>query len=224
MADNTKDGSAAAAPAKKKSKKGLIMGLVGLLLVGGVGAGGFMMGKGKAPAADEAKPAGEKVEDELAADAKGGKAEAKPAAGAHGEAAKPAAGAEGAAAAAPAHGAAAGAEGAATAEGATGNEPLIYEFEKAFTVNLLDPAGRQFVQTVIQLEAGSAEGLTEIELHKAPLRDATINLLSSKTREDIQQPGGTDRVKRELLARYEGILASNTVQNIYITELVLMRQ
>lgn len=223
MAENTKDGSAAAAPAKKKSKKGLIMGLVGLLLVGGVGAGGFMMGKGKAPAADEAKPAGEKVEDELAADAKGGKAEAKPAAGGHGEEAKPAAGGHGEAKpAAGGHGEAP-AEGAA-AEGASGEEPLIYEFEKAFTVNLLDPAGRQFVQTVIQLEAGSAEGLTEIELHKAPLRDATINLLSSKTREDIQQPGGTDRVKRELLARYEGILAANTVQNIYITELVLMRQ
>ena len=74
-----------------------------------------------------------------------------------------------------------GAEGAATA--AAGAD-LKFEFDR-ITTNLLDPTMRQYVQLSLTLEAGSPEGLEAIQANEVPLRDATLMLLGSKTKEEM---------------------------------------
>lgn len=201
---------AIAPPAKKKGgMKKIIMLVAGVAVLGGAFFGGTMMSKGT-----PAEAAEQSVEDEVAADAKGEHGEpAKKKDESHGEAkgghGEPAAGGHGEAG-----------EGSETSSAAD----LIFDFGKDFTVNLLDPAGRQYVRAMIQVKAVSAEAKAEIEANVAPLRDATISLLSNKTREELATPAGKDRLKRELMARFDGILAPGSVEDIYLTDLVLMRQ
>ena len=180
-------------------KKKLMMGGgVLLLLVAGVAAGIFL-----APMlqkADAAPAAEDGTGEEIVADAA---ADAEAAAGAHGAA--PAATAEG---------------GKKTAE----TKDLRFKFENDFMINLLDPSGRQFVLLGLQLEASSADALKRIETNVPPLRDATIMLISTKSREELQSATGMDRLKRDLAARYEGVLGPRVVGNLYITDIRFGRQ
>ena len=91
-------------------------------------------------------------------------------------------------------------------------------------INLLDPSGRQFVLLGLQLEASSADALKRIETNVPPLRDATIMLISTKSREELQSATGMDRLKRDLAARYEGVLGPRVVGNLYITDIRFGRQ
>lgn len=212
------------------SKKKLIMIVAIVALVGGVGAGGFVLGsKGKGAKA----PAKEKgVEEEIVADAagegkaeEGGHGEAKEGEakeGGHGEAkegghgeSKEGEAKEGGEKAEGGHG---GGGKAGAKEAAPSKKDLIYQFDKNFTANLLDPRGRWFILASIQIEATSAKAMTNIEDNVAPLRDATITLLSSKTKDEVMTPEDKERIKRELLARYEGILEPRTIKNIYFTD------
>jgi flagellar basal body-associated protein FliL len=99
---------------------------------------------------------------------------------------------------------------------------LMYQFDK-FTVNLMDPKGpRWFLMVSLQVKASSAEARAQIEENVAPLRDATITLLTSKTRDDASATEGKERIKRELMARYEGILSPGALQGIYFNDFVVM--
>jgi flagellar FliL protein len=76
----------------------------------------------------------------------------------------------------------------------------------------------------VEVEVTLREGLTLIEHNLAPLRDATIMLLSSKTRKDVQTLAGKERLKRELMVRYQGVLGTARVlRNIYVTEFTVVR-
>lgn len=119
-------------------------------------------------------------------------------------------------------------EGGGKTEGAAGadssKQSLIFKFDDKFIVNLVDPKGRQFLQASLQLEAASPKGLKQIQDNVAPLRDAIIMLLSSKTRDDIETAAGKERFKRELMVRIDGILEPKAVRNIYITDMLVMSQ
>ncbi len=190
----------------------IIAGVV--LLLGGLVAGAFLFGK-KSGGGAEAPKAEASTAEEIASDAnKEGSTE-----GAHGAAPAGEGG----------EGKAEGAHGAAPAgDGKTAGKPskreLIFSMPKV-TVNLQDPSGRLFVQASINLEAGSAEDRTALEDNEVPLRDATIMLLSSKTREEIDSPAAKERLKRELLARFEGLLENpKAIKNIYITDIFVVKQ
>ena len=102
---------------------------------------------------------------------------------------------------------------------------LRFQFKNSFMVNLLDPSGRQYIQMGIQIEAATAEIRRLMEMNEAPLRDATIMLISGKTLEEVQSPAGVDRLKHELRARYEGVLGRpRGISEIYITDKLLLRQ
>src|SRR5690606_18140322 len=85
---------------------------------------------------------------------------------------------------------------------------LFYEMRE-ITTNLNDPSGRQFVKIRLQLEATSPATRTLIERNQAPLRDAALFILSGKTQAEVRTPAGQERLKRELLARFNGLLEPN---------------
>ena len=56
-----------------------------------------------------------------------------------------------------------------------------------------------------------------------PSHDATLMVLSTKSKSDLQTLAGKERLKRELLARYQGVLNSEKViRNLYVTEFTIV--
>jgi len=178
----------------------LIVGVVAL--IAGALVGGIFLGRGSG-SASEAAETHTTVEDEIAADAHGG-------GGGHGPGEK---------------------EYPVNPADAdlfvnAGREPLAdrtVEME-SFVANLNDPTGRWFVKATIQLELNAVKNKQLVEENKPPLRDATLMLLSSKAKDDLQTPAGRERFKRELMVRFEGILPPETIRNIFITNFMVFRQ
>lgn len=204
MAEEKKGGS--------KKKLFMIIGLVAV--VAGVGFGGFMLGGGgkKAAAAKEA----ESVNSEIAADAAGGhggheEKKEEPKASAHG-------GGHGGGGHGGGHGAAKEEEPAKLSK-----KDITYKFQDV-QVNLFDPKARTYISTSIMIEATSQEAYKQIEENEYPLRDATITLLSSKTKDEINPPEGRERLKRELLARYEGRVGQKVIAEIYLVDFKIITQ
>jgi flagellar FliL protein len=118
-----------------------------------------------------------------------------------------------------------GGHGAAAAAPEADVKPdLDYQFSDAFIVNLDDPSMRWYLQTSINLKASSSKAYKEIVANVAPLRDATIMILSSKTREDLRVSSGKKRLKKDLLSRYDGILEPDSIEKIRFMEFRVARK
>lgn len=192
----------------KKKKGGLIKMLLLAVIMGGLGAGGFFAGQmfgGKG----EPAPEGHDVAGEVAKDAasEGGHGE-----GGHGEAAK-----EGG------HGGAE--EGGHGEAGAAVEEEvdLFFQFHP-FTTNLADPKGRDYLVATVYLKAANAKMLEVLERNRVPLRSATLQLMAAKTRDEVSTTAGQNRLTRELKARYNQIVPSGAIENIYFTDFRIHRQ
>lgn len=200
------------ADAKGGSKKKLFM-IIGLVaVVAGVGFGGFMLGGGGKKAAAAKESSG--MNEEIAGDAAGKKEEKAEGAEKKEE---------------PKESAHGGGHGEAK-EGEGGGEPaklskkdITYKFQDV-QVNLFDPRARTYISTSIMIEATSQEAYKQIEENEYPLRDATITLLSSKTKDEINPPEGRERLKRELLARYEGKVGQKVIAEIYLVDFKIITQ
>ena len=96
----------------------------------------------------------------------------------------------------------------------------LYEM-KRFTVNLLSDKGRKYVRCVMSLELSSPELMGELDSKKAAVRDSIINVLSSKTYEEISTTKGKERLKDEIVATLNQSLVDGTVKNLYFTELMI---
>lgn len=204
----------------KKKKGGLLKIIILVVVVLGAMAGGMFLGPmvlgGKEDAAETTEHAeGDHLNDEIAADAQGHGGEEE--SGGHGESS----GGHGEEPELDSHGNPIPSTG--------GDEPkeikrsdLIYQFDP-FTTNLNDPKGREYLVVKIQLEAASMDMRTVIEDNMFPLRDATLMLLASKKREDLEPISGRMRLKRELMAKYERIIPG-AVSNIFIGDLRFHRQ
>ncbi|MCL5270865.1 MAG: flagellar basal body-associated FliL family protein [bacterium] len=90
--------------------------------------------------------------------------------------------------------------------------------------NLQDPSGHSFYQATIHLEAATPKDRETLEDNEIPLRDAAISLLSGKTPDEVDSPADIERLKRELKARFEGILDPGALKTIYITDNFMARQ
>jgi flagellar FliL protein len=208
MSDN--DSGAKGAPAKTGNvgmkKILMIVGLV--VLVAGVGVGGWWLGKRGAKSPSQAGAAGKlSVDAEIKADA-GGKGSAGDGAGVEKKAAEGEKKAEGGKK-----------EGAATSEPSKADLTCVFD---KFTTNLSDDLN-SFVQMKLEVEATSAESKSLIDANIAPLRDATLMVLSTKSKSDLQTLAGKERLKRELLARYQGVLNSDkAIRNLYVTEFTVV--
>jgi flagellar FliL protein len=137
-----------------------------------------------------------------------GKPEAK--AGAHGEApeAKGEAKAEGAGA----HGAPAG----AAAAGATNMFPL-----ETFIVNIYDGQELRYLKVRLEIEMVSPAVKADIDARLAPIRDAILVLLSTKTLQDVQEVAGKNQLKDEILSSINKHIPPGKISKVYFTDFVV---
>lgn len=181
--------------AKPKSKMGAIAAYVGVLAVGlggGYGASLFM-GHGKADAA-EAKEGAEAAEE----------------APAHGEEAPAPEAAEG-------EGHEGAGEAHAAAKVATGS---VITSLGQFTVNLRGSGGGRILRMEVQVDTDAK--FSETVTARAPqLKDSVLNAVSDYTWAELEGTDGKARLKDELLARVNGVVAPATIDQIYFTQFVV---
>ncbi len=90
-----------------------------------------------------------------------------------------------------------------------------------FIVNLADPGVEMYAKVSITLELSDQEVTTEVEKRLPIVKDAVIDILSSKTYGDIRTPEGKERLRFELIKRINTILVKGGVRNLYFTEFVV---
>lgn len=109
-------------------------------------------------------------------------------------------------------------EGSAEAPAANISGATSYVFENAFVVNVHDDTGRRYLNMIMEIETAGPEVVIDIKKNIAPLRDAIIMLLSSKTVEELGQVEGKLKLKQELIFRIESVLEPGSIEAIYFTE------
>ena len=136
-----------------------------------------------------------------------GKGGGKKEKGAEGEAAKTEAAAGG-------HGApAAGAPGAPGASTVFPLEPFI--------VNIYDGQELRYLKVKVEIEMANAAVKPELEGRLAPIRDAVLVLLTTKTLQDIQDVQGKNQLREEILASINKIIPPGKIAKVYFTDFVV---
>ncbi|MBF0414349.1 MAG: flagellar basal body-associated FliL family protein [Magnetococcales bacterium] len=90
-----------------------------------------------------------------------------------------------------------------------------------FVVNLSEPRGNRYLKSTIELEMDGEALKAELERRKAQLRDTILQLLTSKSSQELQALEGKFRLRDELLSRINAMLVNGTVTRVYFTEFVI---
>lgn len=91
----------------------------------------------------------------------------------------------------------------------------------SFLVNLADKNANTYAKVSITLELSNEKVQQEVVKRLPIIKDAVINLLSSKTYDEIRTPEGKEELRLELIKRINAILITGGVQNIYFTQFIV---
>lgn len=91
----------------------------------------------------------------------------------------------------------------------------------SFLVNLADKNANTYAKVSITLELSNQKVEQEVVKRLPIIKDAVINLLSSKTYDEIRTPEGKEELRLELIKRINAILVTGGVQNIYFTQFIV---
>jgi flagellar FliL protein len=111
-----------------------------------------------------------------------------------------------------AHGAAGGGK-----EGAASN---IYPLEP-FIVNIYDGQELRYLKVRVELEMVGQGVKPELEARLAPIRDAILVLLSTKTLQEIQDIQGKTQLKDEILGAVNKHIPPGKIAKVYFTDFVV---
>ncbi|MTV47804.1 hypothetical protein GJ688_02245 [Heliobacillus mobilis] len=93
-----------------------------------------------------------------------------------------------------------------------------------FTTNLADPGGKRFLKAKVTMELNEEKKdekkLAELKEQLPIIRDRILNILSSKTVEDLQTNEGRDKVKKEILIALNKQFGADRFRNVYFSDIV----
>lgn len=111
-----------------------------------------------------------------------------------------------------------GKEGKEGKEGAGGPN---YEFSNV-VVNLAGTMGTRYLKTsFIVTGVGGKNVRGTFEGQKAKLTDITLNVLSSLTLADLEEPGSKNVLREKLVAAYNQALGKRMVEQVYFSDFVI---
>ncbi|MDT7871807.1 MAG: flagellar basal body-associated protein FliL, partial [Thermocrinis sp.] len=90
-----------------------------------------------------------------------------------------------------------------------------------FTVNLADKGTDAYARVAITLELSNEKVKQEVDKRMPIIKDAIIDVISSKTSDFVRTPEGREALRLELIKRLNIILVEGGVRNIYFTEFVV---
>lgn len=98
--------------------------------------------------------------------------------------------------------------------------PPSYQFNNV-VVNLAGTMGTRYLKTSF-IVTGSDAGLANIfEGDKARLTDVTLNVLSSLTLADLEEPGSKNVLREKLVAAYNQTLGRKVADQVYFSDFVV---
>ena len=90
-----------------------------------------------------------------------------------------------------------------------------------FIVNLIGSNASRYLKCKIDLELDSQELQQEVDKKLPAIRDAIIQILSSKSVEEIQTAKGKEKLKEEIKRKLNSMLTTGEIRNVYFTEFVI---
>lgn len=96
----------------------------------------------------------------------------------------------------------------------------IFQLDQ-FIVNLLSQGGRRYLKVSISLEMTTPNLENELNAKRAPVRDIIIDILTSKSIDDISTTRGKERLKEEIVQRLNEILVDGKIRNIFLTDMAI---
>jgi len=114
------------------------------------------------------------------------------------------------------------AEGGGHGGGAPGGAAVSNIFPlEPFIVNIYDGQDLRYLKLKVELEMSGGGVKGEIESKQAPIRDAVLVLLTTKTLRDIQDLQGKNQLREEILNSLGKILTPGKVTRVYFTDFVV---
>ncbi|HVW19604.1 MAG TPA: flagellar basal body-associated FliL family protein [Opitutaceae bacterium] len=99
--------------------------------------------------------------------------------------------------------------------------PPTYEFQNV-VVNLAGTMGTRYLKTSFIVTGGKDSNLQKIfEDNKAKLTDVTLNVLSSLTLADLEEPGSKNVLREKLVGAYNQALDHKIADQIYFSDFVV---
>ena len=90
-----------------------------------------------------------------------------------------------------------------------------------FIINLRDNNGERYLKVIMQLEVSQPAVVSELNLLKPKLRDSSLDLLASKTFQELQDLSGKQKLRDDLMMRMNSFLTSGKIVRVYFTEFVI---
>lgn len=115
------------------------------------------------------------------------------------------------------HGAKSGGEGKGEKEGGPGT----YEFQNV-VVNLAGTMGTRYLKTTFLVTgAKDADIKAAFDGAKPRLTDVTLNVLSSLTLADLEEPGAKNIIREKLIGAYNQAIGKKVAEQVYFTDFVI---
>jgi len=90
-----------------------------------------------------------------------------------------------------------------------------------FVVNLVSSNANRYLKCKINLELDAPELQQEADKKLPAIRDMIIQILSSKSVEEIQTAKGKEKLKEEIKRKINSILTTGEIKHVYFTEFVI---
>lgn len=87
-----------------------------------------------------------------------------------------------------------------------------------FIVNLLTQSGRRYFKTTISLEMTNPDLQNEIVAKLPAVRDTIIDVLSSKSLEEVSTTRGIEKIKEEIVQRLNEFLVDGKIRNVFFID------
>ncbi len=95
-----------------------------------------------------------------------------------------------------------------------------YEFQNV-VVNLAGTMGTRYLKTSFLITGADANIKGVFEAAKPKLTDVTLNVLSSLTLADLEEPGAKNVIREKLVAAYNQALGRKVAEQVYFSDFVI---
>lgn len=101
-------------------------------------------------------------------------------------------------------------------------EMATYEYAfETFIVNIAQTNAYRFLKCTISVDFDHKAGVSEAERKEPRLRDAIIDVLSSKTLEELEPGESRDELRSELLGAVDELMEKANVKRLFFSEFVI---
>ncbi|WP_205440247.1 flagellar basal body-associated protein FliL [Helicobacter suis] len=97
----------------------------------------------------------------------------------------------------------------------------LYPLSDPFVVNLIAQNGRRYLKTSISLELSDPKLVEEVKVKETAIKDTIIEILSSKSVEEISTLKGKNKLKEEIRSNINSFLIDGFIKNVFFTDFVI---